>query len=396
MKLYRMILAALLVLSMLLPLASCQKAPLTPPPEEVEEEKEGEKETTPGVEESDMPLTEYSIEEVKDSLKLLGERTGFSDEELLAEWSGSGFEMRVNVGEEGTDLRVGFRCNYAARWKVLVDGELWGERFATSTGNRKQIIARGIPAGEHTIALVKDTEPAINRNNYNSILSVAFNGEFLEPNGQKDLYLEFIGDGYLTGFGNLGSGSGSSKSKIVEETSVTAALPYLTAQALNADYSIVAHSQIGFKKAAGPFTLPGLYDNQYAYRELDTAYDPERVPDAIVIHLGTDDTMTSVPSGIFVETAANYIETLRNEYYGGKQVPVIWLYNTMYHAMRVGDIKALVQYMGGASAGVYALELHYGASGSGTTGTVRYPNAEEHQKSTDILVPYLKDLLKLN
>ena len=188
MKLYRIILATLLVLSMLLPLASCQKAPLTPAPEEVEEEeKEEEKENTPGVEESAMPLTEYPIVDVKDSLKLLGERTGFGDDELFAEWSGSGIEMHVNVGEEGTDLRVNFRCNYAARWKVFVDGELFGERFATSTGNKKQIVARGIPAGEHTISLVKDTEPATNRNNYNSILSVAFNGEFLEPAGDKDL-----------------------------------------------------------------------------------------------------------------------------------------------------------------------------------------------------------------
>ncbi|MBR5295632.1 MAG: hypothetical protein IKU24_03460, partial [Clostridia bacterium] len=132
MKFYRMILASLLMISMLLSMVSCKSEPLPEQTLETQETEEEPEQATPGVEQSDMPLTEYLIGEVKDSLKLLGERTGFgSDDDLLAEWSGSGFEMRVNVGEEGTDLRVGFRCNYAARWKVLVDGELWGERFAT-------------------------------------------------------------------------------------------------------------------------------------------------------------------------------------------------------------------------------------------------------------------------
>ncbi len=395
MKLYRTLLAALLMFAMLLPLASCQKQPL---PEETlvtQETTEEEKNETPGVEESAMPLTEYSIDDLEGSVKLLGERTGFSNgEELLVEWSGSGFEMNVDIGEEGTDLRIGFRSNYNAIWKVFVDGQLWGDRVTSKTGNRKQIVARGIPAGEHTIALVKDSEPGQNRNNYNSILTVAFNGELLEPNGQKDLYLEFIGDGYMVGFGNLGSSAGATKTKIVEETSFTASLPYLTAQAMDADYSVVAHSQIGFKKVAGSFALPALYDNQYAYRQLDTTYDPERVPDAIVIHLGMDDTQSSLTAGDFIVTAKDFIETLRNDYYNGAKVPVIWLYNTMYHTVRTGEIKALVQYMGGEASGVYALEMNYGASGGGTGDTDRYPSAEEHQKGTEeILVPFLKDLL---
>ncbi|MBR5295655.1 MAG: hypothetical protein IKU24_03590, partial [Clostridia bacterium] len=156
------------------------------------------------------------------------------------------------------------------------------------------------------------------------------------------------------------------------------------------------HSVIGFKTAAGAFNIQGLYDNQYAYRELETTYNPERVPDAIILHVGMNDSATDLTSGVFVETAKEFIDTLRNDYYGGRKVPVVWLYNTMFHAGRTGEIKALIQYMGGeAESRVYAVELNYGTSGSGLSATSRYPSAEEHQKSVDILVPYLKNLLKL-
>ena len=390
MKRYRTIVAALLLFAMLLPLSACG---------EVENETTQTRETTTaetktagGEEESAMPLKEYAMGSLRDSIKVLGERTGFSGDEMLAEWSGSGFEMNVNVGDEGTDLKMGFRCNYAARWKVYVDGEQWGDRVTTTTGNRKIIVARGIPAGVHTIRFVKDSQPNTSRNNYNSILTLALNGEILTPPEEKGLYLEFIGDGYMTGFGALGKSGNSSAVQILEETSVTAALPYLVSQTMDADYSIVAHSQIGLKVKAGSFNMPSLYANRYAYRELDVQYEPTRVPDAIVIHLGMDDTLTDLTMGNFIVTAKDFITSVR-DYYGGAKIPVVWLYNTMYHTNRSGEIQALVRYMGGESAGVYALEMYYGASGSGTAETDRYPSAEEHQKSADILVPFLKDLL---
>lgn len=394
MKRFRILLAALLVLTMLLPLASCAGEPLpevTVETEETETKQDGFGGAN-AVEQSPMPMEEYKIQELASSMKLLGERTGFNAAgELMAEWSGSGFEMKINVGEEGSDLRVGFRCNYGARWKVYVDGEQFGDRVTSSNGNKKQIVARAIPAGEHTIAFVKDSQPATNRNNYNSILSVAFNGEVMTPPAEKETYIEFIGDGYMVGFGALGKGSGSTTSKILEETSFTAALPYLTAKALDADYSVVAHSQIGLSAKAGAFNIKQLYQNQYAYRELTETYKPDRKPDAIVIHVGMDDTISSLSQGKFIVAAADYTKEVR-DYYNDQSIPVIWLYNTLYHTVRAGEVKVLRDYMG-PNSNVYALECHYGQSGSGTTDTDRYPSAEEHQKSADLLVPFLKQIL---
>ena len=392
MKFYRTLLAVLLLVAMVLPLASCQAEPMKEPEAPKQEEEEVVENETPGVEQSAMPLTEHNISEIQGNIKLLGERTGYNKNgELVVEWCGSGFETNVIVGEEGTDIRIGFRSNYGARWKVYVDGEMWGERVSTSNGNKKQIVARSIPAGEHNIRFVKDSEPGVSRNNYNNILSFAFNGEFADTvPGDKALYLEFVGDGYFVGFGNSPIKVATGGKKELEEASFTAALPYLTCQALDADYSVVAHSEIGLYTRAGNFKLPALYENQYAYRELDTKYTPDRIPDAIIIHAGMDDPIASLTQGKYIEQMEDFIIQIR-EYYG-KNVPVVMLYNTLYHTVRAGEMQAVAQKMGGESAGVYALEMFYGNSGSGTK-TVKYPNAEEHQKSTDILVPFLKDLL---
>lgn len=390
MKIYRTLLAALLLISMLLPLASCGPKPM---PEVTTEEVTETAPETVGQEVVASSMKEYKMGEIKDSIKLLGERTGYNkDDELIVEWSGSGFEMKVKIDEGGSDLRIGFRCNYTARWKILVDGKQYGERVATSTGNKKVVVASAIPAGEHTIAVIKDTQPATSRNNYNNILTVSFNGEFLEAPAEKDLYLEFIGDGYMVGFGALGKGSSSSASKIIDETSVTSSLPYLTAQAMDADYSVVAHSQIGLATKAGAYNLRTLYDNQYAYRDLDVRYNPDRKPDAIVIHVGMDDTLETLPMGEYIVACKEFTQDVR-AYYNDQTIPVVWVYNTLYHTVRAGEIEALMKYMGGASANVYALKLSYGANGSGSTETDRYPSAEDHQKSADILVPYLKQLL---
>lgn len=392
MKLLRTILAAVLLLSMVLPLASCQKEPEELPTTTVEEIKT-EEEAVTSESESDQLLKEYSAEEMKDSIKLLGGRTGYNaDGELVVEWSGSGFEANIKVEEEGTDLRLGLRANYASRWVVYVDGKIWGERVATGTGNRKNIIATGIPAGEHNIRVVKDSQPNTNRNNYNSILSFAFNGEFMAAPAQKDLYLEFIGDGYMVGFGALGSSTNASKTKIAEETSFIVSLPYLTAQAMDADYVVAAHSEIGLKKQAGAYAMAGLYANQFAYRDLTNRYKPTRTPDAIVIHLGMEDSLDSISMGEFVTQAKNFIKTVRAYY--GKDVPVVWLYNTIYHTVRAGEIDALAKSMGGASAGVYALEAYYDANGSGVTGSTRHSSPVGHEKTTELLTELLREIIK--
>jgi hypothetical protein len=401
MKLVKTLLAGVLLFSILLSLASCVEGELETETLDLTATAtlEATEEVNPD-EVSAMPLEEYRIAELSDYIKLLGDRTDFNDNgELVVEWSGSGFEIDINAGAEGTDLRLGVRCNYASRWSIFVDGMQWGEKVAITTGNKKQIVARGIPAGEHTIRVVKESQPNTNRNNYNNIISFSFNGELLDKDtSDKDLFLEFVGDGYFVGLGNVGKTKKATGTKILDETSFTKAIPYLTSQALDADYSVVAHSQIGIITKAGNFAIEELFGNQNAYRDLDQYYDPDRTPDAIILHVGMDDSTAAVadgglPAGEFIIQGEMLINSLRDFY--GSDVPVVWLYNTRFAATRASEIRAIAQRMGGAENGVYALESYFGNGGSGIDATGSYPSAAEHAEGAKILTEFLKEILGL-
>ncbi|MBR3837211.1 MAG: hypothetical protein IKJ74_03610 [Clostridia bacterium] len=385
MKLTRLIIAGILLIATILPLASCGSS-LTM--EETAETVTTEEavETTPVV---PVPtIKRYPIKELEGKLALIGERTGFAQNGLLPlEWVGSGFVLTVNVPEEGTEVKMNTRFNYEGTYLIYVDGELYGDPITIGNGNKETLIAN-LTAGTHTLKVLKETQQNTNRNNYNNIVALSFNGEVLESDQtDKELYLEFIGDGYFTGFGALGNTAGSST--ISKECSFTAALPYLVSQALDADYSVVAHSQIGLSTKSGGYTLPLLYNNHNGYRDLEYFYTPTRVPDAIIIHAGNDDS-TKVILADFIKSAEDFIQQLRS-YYGeaGKDIPVIWTYGTLYYTRRSSEIQALAI----RNDNVYALQLEYGQNGSGGKETVRYPSGADHQKSADILVPYLKNLL---
>ncbi len=386
MKLVRTILAGVLLLSMILSLASCGSS-LGGLEETVETATETVETVTE--EETGVKPKKLSFKDHGDKLRLIGERTNINDSGLLvAEWCGSGFEVNVNIEEDGSDVSMGTRFNYASYWIVYLDGERLPERIKITNGNKDTVIVSGISAGEHTIRVIKDTQMGTTRSNYNNILNLTLCGTITDQTApdQKEMLIEFVGDGYFTGFGALGN-EGSSSS-INDECSFTASLPYLVSEKMDADYSVVAHSQIGMVLKSGAHTIQTLYAQHNAYRDEEFLYTPERTPDVIVIHVGMDDTVAKLSRGDFILRGEEFIQLIRSYY--GKDVPVVWVYGTYYVAHRVPEIKAMASRM----EGVYAFEAEYGQSGSGGTNTVRYPNAEEHQKSADKLVTYLQDLLK--
>lgn len=385
MKRFRTLLALLLVFCFVLPLISCGETL----PEITTEETETGEVAGDDENEASTPLTLYTTEDLEGKIKYLGERTGTNRSgDVALEWSGSGFAINAVIGPEGSDLRIGLRSNYSSRWQVLVDGEAFGNAVKSANGNRKIIFARGIPSGEHEIRVVKESQTGTNNNNYNNFISLEINGTLLDPPEEKETFLEFIGDGYLVGYG--ANGKRATSPSINDETSFLASVSYLTSQALDADYSVVAHSGIGLATKAGAYVMDELYDHRFAYRDVDIAYKPTRTPNAIVIHLGMDDPLTSLTKGQFIVQAQEFIEHVRS-YYNAK-VPVVWLYNTMYHTVRAEEIRALPEVMGAGSE-VYALECYYGNSGSGQTKD-RYPSAEEHQKTAEILIPFLQEIIE--
>lgn len=149
----------------------------------------------------------------------------------------------------------------------------------------EHVLTRRFDVGEHTFEVIKLTESA---NNSMAFVCAETDGEFLPYKETPALKMEFIGDSITTGFGVL------SREKYGEyktsEQDVTKAFSYLTAKALNAEYSVVAAGGWGACKSKySPYAVPDFYDNVDLLRNTEKYDHSAFVPDLFVVALGTND-----------------------------------------------------------------------------------------------------------
>jgi len=187
--------------------------------------------------------------------------------------------------------------------KVAADGSSLAIsiKITPSDATRYEVIA-GLPAGEHSIALVKRTEASIG---YGDFLGFEFDGPILDPGPKRTRKLEFIGDSISCGVGDdlpLHKGQNPDETYCKEEEwGVPYHDAYLTfgpvaARALDAEYHVTAVSGIGVTRvySSNPSydlrTMPEVYDKLYLEQTDSPDWDTSRyVPDAVVIALGTND-----------------------------------------------------------------------------------------------------------
>ena len=340
-------------------------------------------------EKKEYDMKEHRCDELADKIRLMGERTNIAPEGLITEWACSGFEMTLETNGTNVDLIVD--TTYTNFFHVFVDGVNQEERAAAAPGTGKRVTAvKDLPAGTHLIRIVKDSQTEKKGGNC-TVTAVLYDGEAVETDlAKKDLFLEFVGDSIWTGVGALGN-RGSSPT-YSSEICATAAVPYLTATELGADYNVTARGSIGIVRAAGKYTASQLFARQNAYRADEVAYTPSRAPAAVIICLSANDPADKAQQ--FIDDGKAFIAQIRSLY--GEDVKIVWTYGMFNKTKFVKEIKQIVSECGGADNGVYALEMIYGQNGSGSGDTNRHPSVSDHRKNADLLIPYLKELLTLS
>lgn len=379
--------AILLILAMVLPLFACGGGHVELPTEEEETA-----ETTPvTTKKKKFDLVEYRLEDIQDDIRILGERSHFVDGALTADWPCSGFEVKFET--EGTDFAFGIDTNYQNFIKVIVDGEPIANRFALSTRTEKKVVVKAMEAGTHVIRVLKDGQIGTASGSYCNFTSVHFEGTLLRADNEKrDLYIEFIGDSIWCGGGALGNSANSSN--YTNETSASAAVPYLTAEALDADYDVIARGSIGVyatMPATDGLNMTQLWPRLNGYRD-EVPYKPTRTPDAVVICLGTNDSKDA--AGDFVRDGKAFLRNIRATY--GEDVPIIWTYGMFSRLHMYTEMEMVTQQLGGEANGIYLLQMKYGQNGSGSGADNRHPSADDHAKNAQILIPFLQQLLGTN
>ncbi len=201
-------------------------------------------------------------------------------------WSGTGAVVRFRGRSLSADLGGG------QEYTVVVDGQVAPKLVATDGAN---VLAAGLPMGEHTVELYRRTEAAQGESELRGF--DWGDGELLAP-PPVTRRLEFVGDSITCGYGVDGPDMNCSFSAATENHYLTYAA--LAARSLGAELSTVAWSgkgavcNYGDEASSCTDPLPIYYARTLPSRA-DSAWDFARFqPDAVVVNLGTNDFSTAV------------------------------------------------------------------------------------------------------
>ena len=302
--------------------------------------------------------------------------------------SGTGFELSA-VFE--SDLQIEFYitkekdgCD-SAYFTVYIDGKRIDKRYEVAIGSNALSIEIPKDKNAHVLRVVKQSE-----SNYNlcEIRAISFVGKLLPPPEKKAKYVEYIGDSLSCGMGLLGK-KGVEWPQTSRWEDVTRGYTYMSAQEFDADYSIISESGIGL---AGSWFDP-LFDFYSAWsykRDKELKYDFARVPDLLIINLGTNDFYLNCDLGIcsleaVEEKTVEFIEFVRGSY--GRQIPVLWV----SRFMRVGNsyvdaIDKAIAKMGGEDAKIFRLDVPTCAGGA-----QGHPDIEGHKVACECVVNYVRE-----
>ncbi len=354
--------------------------------------------------------TTYTIADIEGLYKTQG-RTSVVDNTLTLDFSASGIEFNANCSG---DVTVTFDSTIRTTgdagglyFSVFVDGVMQAEDLRipsnngwdwttpteypfhiTADGESTFTIASGLEAGDHTFAIYNQSE---SYDGLMAVKSITLDGTFLDPPTEKDMYIEIVGDSIAAGHGNISTGNGLKP--LYEDA--TRGWGFQVAKALDADWSIVAHSGITATanmgwSGSGSVTMPKLYPKQRYFSDTTTDYDfSARTPDVILVSLGTNDVNSSVltNSGKDISVVPDGIRDMLATFRAKNPTSkIIWLYGMMTDDADEYILDA-VEGAGGAANGVYALQLPLNTSGGNG-----HPNLAAQTTYAETIVNFINTL----
>ena len=375
---FKALISALLTAVMILTLISCTgKTPEADP--------ENKPESEPA---ENAVEKEYSISKINGLYKTQG-RTIMYEKGLAMLSSADVFEFNavcegevaVNIYAETTEDSGDTDVFYTG----YVDGERCETRYhIDKDGEHKIVLATDLEKGEHSFRIVRQTEW-----NYGDIYvtGVTLKGSLTVPPAKKDITIEFIGDSLTTGFGNLeNTAPGSVWGGEPVYHDATQAYPYMIAEALDADLSVVAIQGIGSLCSRHSFTMNEIYNIYPRVYEKDYTYDAEESADIVVINMLANDgelrAEEKVPPKDIVQSAKELCEIVREQ-----NPDALIVFAPAYFYKQVSEM--IETELGGAANEYYVTEIPLD-----TAGLAGHPSVEGHKKGAEVLIEYLDNLIK--
>jgi len=221
---------------------------------------------------------------------LVGGRTVSREGFLWFGWPGVYFQTRL----KGTGLSIRLDAP-DDNFRVLVDDKL--HRLVRKPAGKISIT--GLRSGMHMVRVERLTENQQQSARFGGFL--AGPGATLLPVTPLSNQIEFIGDSYTVGYGNISPTTVCSAEQVHDRTNTSRAFSVLTAKSLTADYRIIALSGYGVVRNTGGIhpgdNMPARYPRVLPSAAGATASDPGWNPDWIVIYLGINDFSTPLQPG---------------------------------------------------------------------------------------------------
>ena len=329
----------------------------------------------------DEPAT-GNIADLLGNIKTQG-RTAMINGTLMLDFALSGVEFELDCSG---DVYATFNARKLAStsstggiyFTVVVDGVKQARDFCriTTGGETKFLLAEDLPAGKHTFAIYRQSEHQYGEI---GISALSYDGTILKKPADKDLYIEFIGDSISNGYGILGNYSQGDGSALWSDA--TQAYNFLTAEALNADFSNPSWSGLGCKYGYSSITMQDVYPAQRYNFDKTTPYAFDREPNIVVLALGTNDNSKGPDTA---SIRAGLVEMLTLVREKNPNAPIVWIYGMMTNNLN-SMIEEIVAEFGGTEAGYYACKLTTNTSGGGY-----HPNLAGQKKFANELVTFIQ------
>ena len=325
---------------------------------------------------SNISLKSYNIAEDWKYFKRIG-RMQEIDGGVSCDFTASGIEFEGIMSGEVT---LSLSCDRATYFTVYIDGVRSEERLYADSSTGFITLASFDGEETHNIRVLKQTEPQWSL----SILKeITLRGKLDDAPARKSTYIEIIGDSITCGYGNLTENGTQNAGQALYEDG-TQAYSFMTAEALDADYSIVGCSGIGIDKGWTDFSESDFYPKASFYRDRNGAdYEFVRIPDLVIINLGTNDQSRGSTEEDFKAGVRALINYVRDSY--GKDMPIVWAYNMMGNG-RFDWTKTVLEDMGGEDNGLYYVQLEQNSEGGNG-----HPDLEAQKVASETLTKFIVD-----
>ncbi|MFL6119075.1 SGNH/GDSL hydrolase family protein [Actinophytocola sp.] len=309
-------------------------------------------------------------------------------------WPGVYFEGRFR----GTGVGVALN-DAAADYDVQVDGATVATLV---TPGRTTYWVTGLSRGVHSVRLVKRSESPWAVSEFDRFVA-APGGAILAAPAPRHRQIEFIGDSYTAGYGDLSTTRDCTSDQVNRTTDADLSFGALTARRLNADYQINAFSGRGMVRNYNGGEPGTSYRTYYDRALLSVDGDVWRNPgtwrpQVVVVGLGINDFSTALNPGEPWATTESLVAAYRTAYqgfldklrarYGPRTLIVVsatYVYNTTLLADTAQQIVRERNDQGDNGVRYW----YYDSAGLDYSGCQWHPSIHDHEVIADQLTAYL-------